>query len=262
MRTNQAVLLTVICVVALCIHADARPKRVTATKMWIQEENMTGLEATELARTEAKKEVLRLAGVTEHVWSVFGMNISSDSQKPHFFNACSEQSFVFMQGYLDNYTETVRTEWNAAECKPVKIVTVTADVDTDKFAEDPTYKIRVDGIKDVYKDQETFNCQFRIYGKDSYLKLFYFNDSYAELIYPNEWSQADIYEKDVRHEIPSIFMFEKDPSQTDNYVNLIFVATKKNYPFTSEASAESIFEWIFGLAPEERAIEMKQVTIL
>ena len=256
-------LLAMITMAAVSPEAYSRPRKVTATGRCLQEDHMTGEQAIEFARREAKKEALRIAGVKEHVWSVFGINISSEGNDPAFIEAYSEQSFVAIDGMLSGYEEQISTEFNAELGVPVRIVTITAYVDADEQTEDLTYKVRVDGLKDLYNDGDEFDCSIKIFGYDSFLKVFYFNDEEADLIYPVEFDRGIIYSKNMIHKIPAHtkFIASKDPEDDQAYVNIVFVATKRNFPYTAKPNAKSIMSWIYNLPADERAFEMKRVTI-
>ena len=263
-RLSLKILLALFLAITFCPQNIARSKRVTATKSWIQEDNMTALEAVELARIEAKKEALRLAGIQEHVWSVFGAFMSSEKQSQEFYNAYSEQSFVFIDGILSNYSETVTKEWNAEIGKPMQRVTVTADVDVDKCAEDLTYKLQVEGLKDLYANGEDFNCSVRIFGSDSFLKVFYFDSENAGLIYPLSVYMNEVYTKDTTYQIPegTSFAARRSDDSVEANVNIVFVATKKNYPFAAhKPDAKAIIRWIYDIPADERTVEMRRITI-
>ena len=263
MKRTLFLLLALITVAIVSPEAYSRPRKVTATGRCLQEDHMTGEQAIEFARREAKKEALRIAGVKEHVWSVFGINISSEGNDPAFIEAYSEQSFVAIDGMLSGYEEQISTEFNAELGVPVRIVTITANVDADEQTEDLTYKIRVDGLKDLYNDGDEFDCSIKIFGYDSFLKVFYFNDEEADLIYPVEFDRGIIYSKNMIHKIPAHtkFIASKDPEDDQAYVNIVFVATKRNFPYTAKPDAKSIMSWIYNLPADERAFEMKRVTI-
>lgn len=264
MKRTLLLLLALIIMVAVSPEVDSRSKKVTATGRCLQEDHMTGEQAIEFARREAKKEALRIAGVKEHVWSVFGISVSSEGNDPAFMEAYSEQSFVAIDGMLSGYEERISAEFNAELGIPVRIVTITAYVDADEQAEDLTYKIRIDGLKDSYNDGDEFDCSLRIFGYDSFIKVFYFNEEVADLIYPVEFDRGVKYSKDSIHRIPANtkFIASKDPQDEHAYVNIVFVATKRNFPYTAEPNAKSIMSWIYNLPVDERAFEMRKITIL
>lgn len=254
---------TILTVVAACPEAYSRARKVTATGRCLQEDHMTGEQAIEFARREAKKEALRIAGVKEHVWSVFGVNLSSEGNDPAFLEAYSEQSFVAIDGMLSGYEEKITTEFNADLGVPIRVVTITAYVDAEGQVEDLTYKLRVDGLKDTYNNGEEFDCTLRIYGYDSFIKVFYFNDEEADLIYPVEFDRGMLYSKDAVHKIPANtkFIATKSPEDEHAYVNMVFVATRRNFPYTAKPDAKSIMSWIYNLPADERAFEMRSITI-
>ena len=247
----------------LCPDIVARPKKVTGVGICVWDDHMTGVQAIEFARREAKKDALRNAGVEERVWSIFGSNLSSDSNDPAFFEAYSEQSMVTIDGLLKQYTENVRTEFDPESQTPRKIVEVVAYVDPDEQKGDPTYKMQVSGLKDWYADGEDFDFTIKIHGHDSFLKIFYFNDSEAELIFPNEFALGTVYKKDVTYKIPSTTTFKasKGPDEELANVNLVCVVTKRNFPFTAKPTAKNIMSWLHSLPVDERDFDMKNIII-
>lgn len=243
----------------------AKTKRVTATGKCLQEEHMTGKQATDFARRRAKEEALRLAGVEERVWSVFGMMSSSDKHDPAFFDAWSETSFVAIDGLVSVVEESVESFWNESVGLVEKVVTVTADVDEEQQKVDPSYKIQIEGLEDAYRHMEQFSCNLRIYGSDSYLKVFYFNDEEAALIYPQGFDLGNRYEKNTVHRIPDgLNNIEAYKGEDDEYTyaNLMFVVTKREYPFTaSKPDAEIIMKWLFNIPADERVVEVRNILI-
>ncbi|MBR5835328.1 MAG: hypothetical protein IKY66_04095 [Bacteroidales bacterium] len=225
---------------------------------------MTGTQARDFARRRAKEEALRQAGIEDRVWSIFGMISSSDNNNPAFFDAWSETSFVAIDGIVKVIEEDAKPVWNDAVGKVEHVVEIVAEVSQEEYLADPEYKIQVEGLSATYRNQETFFCNIRIHGTDSYLKVFYFNYDDANLIYPQEFDLGYRYEKDVVHRIPgkSSFRALKDPEDSAVFANLVFVVTKRNYPFTEQPTPKNILNWIYNIPPDERAVEMRNIMII
>lgn len=246
------------------LEMSARPKKVKGVGRWVQEEHMTGEQATEYARREAKKDALRAAGIEERVWSVFGVMSSSDSHDPALFEAWSETSIVTIDAMVQIIEEKVTPEWNADKGLPVKVVTITAYVDEDQRHDDPAYRIQVEGLKDLYNDNDQLKFSFRIHGSDSYLKIFYFSSEGAGLIYPKEYQMNRVYSKNTTYHIPEegyIDAHKPDDARTAD-VTFLIVATKRERAFATQPTANNIMKWLYQIPADERAVEMRKITIL
>jgi len=258
-RISIIFLSFVLSVLVSDLESDAKSRRVTATGKCLQEEHMTGNQATEFARRRAKEDALRLAGIEERVWSLFGMMSSSDKHDPTFFDAWSEVSFVAIEGLVTVVEESVTSSWNEAVGLVEKVVTITADVDDDQNNVDPSYVINVDDMSEVYAESEEFECSFRIHGTDSFVKVFAFNEQNAALLYPRDFQLSDVFEKDVTHKFKS--RLRKNPEDKFAYVHYLFVATKKDYRFNAKPTAKSIMSWIYKIPADERTVEMRTFMI-
>lgn len=227
---------------------------------WSMSPDMTGDEIMERARHEAKEDALRKAGVGENVWSIFGMLTSSTSST--FMEAYSEMTVMSIEGKV----KVIDTdcEWILRDGNPIYTVMMDAEIIVDNTEEDRTFAMKSYGIKDTYLNGEKCHCTFTIDGSDAYLKVFFFNEEMAGLIYPtNPEDKMRLYECGQSYRFPAkgALQMGKNGSGAENIV-LLFVATKKNYPYLGEDDATSILQWVYSIPADERALEMKQCVIL
>lgn len=239
---------------------QAQNKTVTvrnAEGMWEVSADITMTEAEEKALMEAKKEALRKAGIMENVWSVFGEVSSSEGNK--FSHAYSSVSVLAINGLVNILDKKVEDRWDSRSGKLFKIVTINAAVTKNEAVEDQSYKLEVKGVDPVYKEGDIFRCSFKIYGTDSYLKIFWFDNESAAMIYPNDYEGNVVFEAGKEYHIPVTdaidLVMEKTDNQADTeIINFIAVATKKDYPYLGKMDFQSILTWIFNLPADQRAL--------
>ena len=224
--------------------------------------DMTGGEVMNRARHEAKEDALRKAGVGENVWSIFGMMSTSTSNT--FMEAYSQMSVMAIEGKVAVSKE--EGSWVLSkEGNPVYTVKIDAEVTIDHTEPDKTYAITSNGINNHYNNGDGCSCNLTIEGTDSYLKVFFFNDEMAGMVFP---SKAKPEQKNAIFKVGETYRFpengslvmRKNSADPENVV-ILFVATKKNYPYLGENDAASILQWIYGLPANDRAIEVKQCVI-
>lgn len=254
----RKVLLLAICLMAVnCAFASEAIKVRHAVGKWEVSNDITPKQAEEKALFEAKKEALRKAGVMENVWSVFGQ-ITSDSGS-EFVEAYSAVSTLAINGMVNVTDMKVEDLWDPGLKRDFKVVTIDAIVTADDTKEDKTYALEVKGIEPVYKEGETFECTFSIYGHDSYLKFFWFGENGAALIYPNEYEGNQIFKAGQKYHMPvttsiDMVMQKHDANKDVEKVNIIAVATKKDYPYLGKYDYQSIIQWVYGLPADQRTL--------
>lgn len=218
---------------------------------------MTGNQAVEFARRRAKEEALRVAGIEERVWSLFGIMSSSDQNNPAFFDAWAETSFALINGMVRVLDEDVKMTINESG-HIEREVTIVAEVEEDQKT-DPTYQLKVDDVDDVCDDLEQVRFNYRFYNYDSYVKVFYFNDVNAALVYPKDYMLGEIFSKGEDYSFK--LELHKNNEDKSAYLNVLFVVTKRNYPFTTKPTAQNIMQWLSRIPSDERAVEMKTIMI-
>lgn len=266
------ILKTTAAMIALMLTAsvsyadDIEKKKVRgAYGEWAMSPDLTGAEIMSRARHEAKEDALRKAGVGENVWSIFGMMSTSTSNT--FMEAYSEMSVMAIEGKVAISKEEGAWTLNQTG-NPVYTVKMDAEVTIDNTEEDKTYAVSTSGISTHYNNGDKCTCSFTIDGTDSYLKVFFFNDEMAGMIFPNTPEH-----KQMQFKVGQTYMFplpqgtrqgsiqmRKNGADPENVV-ILFVATKKNYPYLGENDAASILQWIYNLPANDRAIEVKQCVI-
>lgn len=228
-----------------------------AVGRWEVSDDITPKQAEEKALNEAKKEALRLAGVMEDVWSVFGQVTADNGTE--FTEAYSSVSMLAISGMVNVTDKTVEDFWDEGLKRNFKVVTIDALVTKDETQEDKAYAIDVRGIEPIYKSGEFMTFSLKPHGTDSYVKVFWFGDGGADMIFPNEHDKNRLFTagETYRYPVSMAYDFEVAKSNADadiERVNIIVVATKKDYPYTGEYDYQSILTWIYNIPADQRAL--------
>lgn len=259
MKIKKILLLTV-CLLGLSYSYAQDVVRVRkAVGRWEVSDDITPKQAEERALNEAKKEALRMAGVMENVWSVFGQ-VTSDSGN-EFAEAYSSVSMLAISGMVNVTNKDVETVYDPGLKRSVKVVTIDANVTKDETQEDKTYQLNVKGIEQIYRNGDILDFSINLHGSDSYLKFFWFGEEGADLIYPSEhegnrnqvFKAGQTYDYPLKENIV-LTMEKSDPGKDVEKVNVIIVATKKDYPYTGNYDFQSILTWIYSLPADQRTL--------
>lgn len=256
----KKILLLAVCLLGLSsVYAQDVVKVRKAVGRWEVSDDITPKQAEERALNEAKKEALRMAGVMENVWSVFGQ-VTSDSGN-EFSEAYSSVSMLAISGMVNVTDKEVETEYDPVLKRSFKVVTINANVTKDETQEDKTYMLNIEGIEPVYKDGDVFDFSINIHGSDSYLKFFWFGEDGADLIYPSDkkGNQNQLFKAGQTYKYPlqeyhELKMQKANPAKDVEKVNIIIVATKKDYPYTGGYDFQSILTWIYSLPADQRTL--------
>lgn len=223
---------------------------------WEVSSDITMAQAEEKAFLEAKKEALRKAGIMENVWSVMGHISSSDGEK--FSEAYSSVSTLAINGLVNVLEKKVEEIWDPNIKRLFKVVTIDAEVVKSNVQEDLAYKLTVEGIETVYRQGDILKCSFKIHGYDSYLKVFWFTNDEAAMIYPNEYEGNRLFKAGEEYSIPVTddidLVMEKSKNVDTEYVNIIILATKKDYAYVDPMDFQSIMSWIYHIPADQRVI--------
>ena len=255
----KRIFLLTFCLLTVCaMHADETTVKVRkAVGRWEVSGDLSMAEAEERALNEAKKDALSKAGVMENVWSVFGQVTSDNGTE--FAEAYSSVSILAMNGLVNVTSKEVEDLWDPVARKFFKVVTIDATVTKSDIREDRSYVLEVNGIEPVYKESDLFRCSLKVHGADSYVKFFWFGDSGADMIYPNEYEGNQLFKAGKTYDFPltdavEMVMSKADAKAEVEKVNVIVVATKKDYPYIGEKDYLSILSWIFNLPADQRTL--------
>lgn len=262
---NKKLQIGWIAILMLLFAAPLYSQKVVKVKgvqgRWQVSDNVTLKEAEERALMEAKKEALSRAGVMENVWSVFGQ-ITQESGT-ELMEAYSQMNVLAIGGMLNVTSKKVEEIWDIQEHKLYKVVTIDAEVKKD-VSEDKTYALEVIGIAPLYKEGDVMNFKLKVRGADSHLKFFWFDSEGGSLVFPNEYEKDFLLEAEKEYQVPfspyAEYKMYKQGKESEK-INLMWVVTKQNIPFTGEVTYESVLKWIYAIPNDQRcaAYEMALV---
>lgn len=233
--------------------------------------------ACEKALEAAKLDALRKGGITENVWSVFGLITAQDGRK--FAEAYSEMSLLSQNGYVTIISEPkYNIITDPADGRRYAIATIDARV---KEAEMPdrSHKIEVSGVESIYREGEQMEFTLKPVAYDTYFHIFWFDNSgTGSQIYP---FRAEMNGRAIEEALTVVRKGEKlslpntdsgfkirykivktNPANEIETFNFIVVGTKKEYHYPSEEiTFESLLKWIYDIPAYDRAISYNLITV-
>ena len=229
------------------------------------------------AMSNAKLKALSAAGIPENVYSWGNVMITSSGTTASEARA-SEFASVMVDGRVrvksEKYADIrVIGEGDLLE----STVEISAEVFVDK--EDPTFGIKVDGLKTFYRDGDIVTFDVTTF-KDCYLRVFWLSvDANATVSGEQVFPHTTLYEDNI-FKIGGVYNF---PGLTDGYIKpghkpklqamiespteneetfmIMVVALKRPVPFTeSVCSFKTFAEWWYNIPADERTMKFYAVT--
>ncbi len=247
-----------------CILTAQKEVKVQGcTGVWTVSDDITPRQAEENALMEARKEALRKAGVFEEVWSAFGQ--VSENENNQFYEVYSQVNALAIGGMMNLTDKKVKNVWDPVTQTLSKEVTISAVVKVDDQT-DREFVLQVDGIDVVYKNFSELSFNVRPRNRDAYLTIFWFDDQGGSLIYPNEAEAARLFKADVNHAFPgnglSYQLAKTSRDKSAERINLLFVATRQNIPYTERnVTFENVLKWVYSIPARDRATAMQLLQI-
>ena len=238
--------------------------KVTATGKY-EARDLTLEEVKNKAIDEAKRNAMVEAGISENVQvSDFLYTFEDDEKFKDIF-----QSFVSTETGADIIVEEVReTNRDINEFGNILVeVEIEAVIYKHKKERDPTFKFKVEGVREFYYENDPLEFNFKP-SQDGYLKIFNVTDDTAFILYPffdpesgHVYDELDkLFGKNEKINFPISkvleYKFEIDRKNKDKEYNLlIFVFTKEDIPFMDEVYVENIMKWMYDIPLDERTVE-------
>ncbi len=247
------------------IFAQVEKKITGATGEGIIAGRVSESDARAEALSKAKIEALRKAGITESL-SSYQMLFKSESEN-NFSEFFSSDVQTEIQGAVKEYV-IVNERRKSHEHYFAIEVTIDATVVIYDTKPDPTFSVRIDGIKQLYESGE--KLEFSIMStKDCYLHIFNIADNYAALMYPNAYEQEKLISSGVKAVFPfgyNNYELSKEGIEPE-FNRLVFVFTKQplKYLFIDGedqiTTSEKIFSRVYGMTPDKRIVQYQTFTI-
>jgi len=251
----------------LCIFAIQRlySQEIRGVEGQWQLTNITREEAREKAIEEAKREVLRRAGVEERIRATETVStFEANDQFQQMYNAFSS---VELNGAVTRF-EVIKDdlERNKIDGQWYATVTINATVKKYTTSIDPEFKIDVRGLRsNGYRNDEVIT--FSIHpNKDGYLKIFVFENNHdAALLFPNDYETNRKLKAKETVNFPTVRSIEYAAvKKTTNRLehNLwVFVYTKSDIPYFGAVTYQNVIGWINNIEPNERDVIIEPLLI-
>ena len=215
------------------------------------------------ALQEAKKDALQKAGISEEVWSVFGMITENDGQ--HFSEAYSEMSAMAIGGLvhlLEN--PSYSREYSKTEKREYVVCKINAEVKKGETV-DKSFQIKVDGLSQVYNHRDLIHINITP-SQDAHIKVFWFDPADGALLFPNSHQNNSFVIKGEQLNIPNEkYKFranKKNLEEKTEIANVMVIATKKDYPyFGDKVTFETLLNWVYNIPASDRCAYYETIYI-
>lgn len=238
-------------------------KTVRATGVYMSSD-LTPEQTKAKAIEEAKRAALNKAGISETVsFTDFNYQFEDNEKYREIFQAISS---IETGGEI--IVDTILSEkksFNEFGNMQVE-VEIQATVFQYKEKSDPTFIFKVEGIDEVYKNQDNLRFSFTP-TQNGYLKIFNVTDEETYLLYPYK-DPSDkrlndnpdrLFQKDQTVEIPvhpafsdGYYLEIDKPGKEQEFNILMFIFTKQNLPFLEKVNFTNMMRWIYSIPPDQR----------
>lgn len=249
-------ILYLLSLVAISVIANPRETVKTVKvrgeyAMVLSSSNVTGMQAKELAREDARKQAIeKVCGSRVSVWDQVEVSTAGESFNSLSVNQVDGEIIEFKIIKEDTEQSKIRSVETIFYCE--------AEVKVKRGKEpDPNFTANVKGIKTVYYEEDALEFYVTPY-KDCYLKIFLFADTkIGYQIYPNQLETPIILKQGTPYHFPTNkigeYIISKDTDAPIEVNRLIFVFTKEERPFYEETtSREKIERWMALIPNDEK----------
>jgi len=270
-RWTNSISLIILCLLFSSIHAQ-KQVRVHADGVSVSRDK-TPLEALEEALTDAKKNALLKAGISETlVVSNLLYAHGNEQNIETYFHGISNTELTANILIDSIYAERNKFDQYGNMIISVEIEAVVYAYEKPK---DPGLFFDINGLKEVYYENEHIAFSFKP-SQNGYLTIFVFNENESFVLYPFENEAYDylsdekerLFVKEAMVSFPINqaydpgYSIEMNKPLTDEASLLLFVYTKKHIPWIDQQiSLESVRSWIYEIPMNEREVVYRNVLL-
>ena len=222
--------------------------------------DITGREATQLARDNAKRKAIeKVCGTRINIWDQMELSSAGEVFNSLILNQIDGEIVDFKikeEGHRQSSTHPSETVFYCI-----------ADIKVKKGIEpDPDFYIAVNGLKSMYYSGESLLFSVIPY-RDCYMKIFLLEDEkHGYMLYPNVYDKAMLMPANKVFDISESpyyeFELQKNSKQSKEINRLVFVFTKTEMPFNErETSREEIEKWIAKIPNDQKFIHFAVIEI-
>ncbi len=270
-RWANSISLFILCLLSSSINAQ-KQVRVHANGISVSRDK-TPKEALEEALTDAKKNALLKAGVSEKlVVSNLLYAYGNERNIETYFHGISNTELT-----ANILIDSIHAERNKFDQYGNMIISVEIEAVVYAYEKpnDPAFFFDISGLKEVYYENEYIAFSFRP-SRNGYLTIFAFNENASFVLYPFENKEYNylsdekerLFVKEAMVSFPINMAY--DPGYSiemngplgDEASLLLFVYTKKHMPWIDEQiSLESVRSWIYEIPMDEREVVYRNVLL-
>lgn len=270
-RWTYSISLVILCL--LCSPAYAQKQLNVFAEGVSVSRDKTPVQALEEALTDAKKNALIKAGISENLL-ISNLLYAHGTERDidTYFHSISNTELTANILIDSIYTESNRFDQYG---NMIVSVEIEAMVYAYERPRDPGFFFDLGQLKDVYYENEPIAFSFTP-SMDGYLTIFAFNEDESYVLYPYENEQYD-YLSDTKEQLfvkeemvtfpvneayaPG-YSIELDPSLSEETSILLFVYTKKHVPWIDDdISLRSVRSWIYNIPIDQREVVYRNVLL-
>ena len=270
-RWANSISLFILCLLSSSINAQ-KQVRVHANGISVSRDK-TPKEALEEALTDAKKNALLKAGVSEKlVVSNLLYAYGNERNIETYFHGISNTELT-----ANILIDSIHAERNKFDQYGNMIISVEIEAVVYAYEEpkDPGFFFDISGLKEVYYENEHISFSFNP-SRNGYLTIFAFNENESFVLYPFENKEYKylsdekerLFVKEAMVSFPINqaydpgYSIEMNDPLTDEASLLLFVYTKKHIPWIDQQiSLESVRSWIYEIPMDERDVVYRNVLL-
>lgn len=227
------------------------------------EDHLTPSQAERMALQNAKSEALRKAGIPEKVWSVLGQ--ITDSKNDELIEAYSEISTITLNGLVTVEEQKVSNLWDTTKEELTKEVTIKATVLKENNT-DNEFVLDISGFNNIYKENEQLEFDVKVFNRNAYIKIFWFDSKEGALIHPFKDKDNIPCKANGTQHFPmgdyKYTLSKSDCKSKYEEVNIMIVATKENIPFVGKVNFQSVIKWIYKIPANARVSQCSRFVIM
>lgn len=270
-RWPNSISLLFLCLLFSSIHAQ-KQVRVHANGISVSQDK-TPVEALDEALTDAKKNALLKAGISENlVVSNLLRTYGNEQNIETFFHGISNTELT-----ANILIDSIHAERKKFDQFGNMIISVEIDalVYAYEHPKDPEFFFDISKLKEVYYENEHITFTFKP-SRNGYLTIFAFNENESFVLYPfenEEYSYLSdkkecLFIKEAMVHFPINeayepgYSIEMNDLLADETSLLLFVYTKKHIPWIDDQiSLESVRSWIYEIPMHEREVIYRNVLL-
>lgn len=255
---RRVILVFMLCVSVLPVLVAQQKERIHTLKnvrgefaMVVMRSDITGREATEKAREDAKRKAIeQVCGSRMSIWDKVEMSSVGESFNSMTINQVDGEIVSFEIVEEGTKQSVIRPEEMIFYC--VANVQVKQGI-----VPDPNFTAAIEGLRSLYFEGETIKFSVLPY-RDCYLKIFLFEDAHTGyLLYPNDYDLPELLRANRKIAFPQNveFVTTKKPENQTEINRMVFVFTKDERPFYhSVTSRQEIEQWMAMIPNDEKYI--------